>query len=113
MNKTAAKAKKHLTKSGSGTTKDMGILDHIEKIVELSEKMGIDKCLSTGKKHYKYVTEKLCISPLQAVLFSHFLEKSGEERILISKIAESIKCSKVRIIKYASECEELEKKKLI
>jgi hypothetical protein len=92
---------------------DMCILDHIEKIVEISQEHGIDKCVDKGKSHFDYVTRKLDISPIQAVLFSHFMERSTDGYIQISEIAESIKCSKVRIIKYMNECDELEKKKLI
>ncbi|MDR0497236.1 MAG: ATP-binding protein, partial [Treponema sp.] len=91
----------------------MDILDHIEKIVELSTKYGIDKCYSRGKKHFDYVTGKLGISPIQATLFSHFMDRCGGNQIQLSEIAASIKCSKVRIIKYLNECEELEKKKLL
>jgi len=93
--------------------KETSILDHIEKIVNISQKYGIDKCYPRGKKHFDYVTGKLGISPLQAVLFSHFMERCNENQIRISEIAESIKCSTVRILKYINECEELEKKKLI
>jgi len=118
MTKTAAKAKKPSIGTGSVKSvplKDMDILDHFEKIVELSQKHGIDKCLSEtgGKKHFKYIETKLGISPIQAVLFSHFLERSSDNHIMISEIAESIQCSKIRIIKYINECEELEKKRLI
>jgi hypothetical protein len=93
--------------------KDMNILDHIEKIVKISQEFGIDNCMEKGKKHFDYVTKKLGISPIQAVLFSHFMENADDTRIQISRIAESIKCSKVRIIKYMNDCDELEKKKLI
>jgi hypothetical protein len=118
MNNPAVKAKKPTVGTGSKKVtplKDLDILDHFEKIVEISQKMGIDKCLTegSGKKHFKYVTGKLGISPIQAVLFSHFLERSTESHIRISEIAESIKCSKIRIIKYINECDELEKKRLI
>ncbi|MDR0524394.1 MAG: ATP-binding protein [Spirochaetaceae bacterium] len=94
-------------------TKDFGILDHIEKIVEISQRYGIDKCLNKGKEHFGYINRKLGLSPLQTVLFAHFMEKSSDNHIHISEIAESIKCSNVRIIKYINECDELEKKKLI
>ena len=93
--------------------KNMGILDHIEQIVEASQKQGIDVCLSHKKQHIGYVSQRLGISPLQVVLFSNFVEKSDDSRIMLSEVAESIKCNKVRIIKYMNECEELEKKKLI
>jgi len=91
----------------------MDILDKLEKIVEMSRKYGINKCLIKGKAYLDYVTKKLDINPIQAVLFSHLMERSVGNHILLSEIADSIKCSKIRIIKYLNECEELEKKKLI
>ena len=93
--------------------KEMCLLDHIEKIIEISRKYGIKKCLVKGKCHLDYVCAKLGIAPVQAVLFSLFMEKAEDNRIQISEIAESIKCSKLRIIKYMNECDELEKKRLI
>jgi hypothetical protein len=95
------------------SVKDKSIFDHIEKIVEISKESGIEKCLSEGEEHLDYVSKKLGINHIQAVLFSHFMEKSDNSNIKISDIARAIKCSKVRIIKYMNECEELEKKKLI
>jgi len=92
---------------------NISILDHIENIVEISKKFGIEKCLLKGKNHLDYVTKKLGISPIQAVLFSLFMENCNDSQIMISEIAETIKCSKIKILKYMNECEELEKKKLI
>jgi hypothetical protein len=66
------------------------ILGSLEKIVEISKKYGIDKCLSRGKAHLDYVTGKLEISPLQAVLFSHFMEQSASRQIMLSEIAYSL-----------------------
>ncbi|GBU28099.1 hypothetical protein R84B8_01657 [Treponema sp. R8-4-B8] len=93
--------------------KDKSILDQIDKIVEISSKKGIEKCLCEGKKYLNFVSKKLGITPIQAVLFSHFMEKSNDCNIRLSEIAETIKCSNIKIIKYMNECEELEKKKLI
>ena len=93
--------------------KETNILDNIEKLIEISQKFGIDKCLSRGQEHFDYVTGKLGITRLQAILFSHFMEKSIEDYINLSEIAVSIKCSNIRIIKYLNECEVLEEKKLI
>jgi SpoVK/Ycf46/Vps4 family AAA+-type ATPase len=89
------------------------ILGSLEKIVEISKKYGIDRCFSKGKAHLDYVTGKLDISPIQAVLFSHFMERSACRQIMLSEIADSFKCSKIRVLKYLNECEALEKKKLI
>ena len=92
---------------------DMDTLDHIEKIIELAQKHGIDRCQLAGKKHINYVSGKFGISPLQAVLFSLFMERANDNNILLSEIAESVKINKIRLVKYMGECEELEKKKLI
>jgi len=92
---------------------DMGILDHIERIVELSGEHDIDECLVKGKAHLDHIALKLGISPLQAALFSHFMEKGTDNCIEMGQIAEAIKCSKLRMIKYTNDCEELERKKLI
>jgi hypothetical protein len=69
--------------------------------------------MNKEKIHFDYVTGKLGISPVQAVLFSHFMERSDDNRIMASEIAASLKCSTIRILKYLNECDELEKKKLI
>jgi hypothetical protein len=104
----------HEEKDGNElSVKGKSILDQIEKIVEISTKHGIEKSLFMGKKYLNYVTQKLGINPIQAVMFSHFMERSERSDIRISEIAEAIKCSTVRILKYMNECEELEKKKLI
>jgi len=97
------------------TLREMDLLDHIEKIIEISQKYGIDKCLPRGKAHFDYVTGKLGISPLQAVLFSHFLEKDRDDGWSTGKVAKALKCSIIRIKKYlyGAECEELEKRKII
>jgi len=112
----AAKAKLFQTKPDirkDDSSREMTILDHIDKIVEISNKYGIEKSFTKGKTHFDYVTAKLGISPLQALIFSQFLERSNENNIQISEIAKSLKCSIVKIIKYMNECEALEKKKLI
>ncbi|MCL2806096.1 MAG: ATP-binding protein [Treponema sp.] len=97
----------------TGENDSMGILDHIEKILEFSKKFGIEKCLFKCKKNLDYIHAKLGINPIQSVLFSHFMEKSDDNNIMLSEIAESTKCSKLRIIKYTNDCEALENKKLI
>jgi len=117
------KAKKFhsaVCRAGTGSGIDMpeketDIFDHMETIVESSKKSGLDKCLCDHKlkNDFDFVTGKLGITPIQAVLFSHFMERSSRNQIQISEIAESIKCSNIRIIKYINECDELEKKRLI
>jgi hypothetical protein len=93
--------------------KDLCLLDHLEKVVELSQKHGIDKCQNKGKIHFDYITQKIGINNIQAILFSHFMEMSNDPLILVIEIAQSVKCSTIRILKYLNDCEELEKKRLI
>ena len=74
----------------SFAVKEMDILDHIEKIVIISQKYGIEKCMAKGKIHFDFITKRLRISPLQAVIFSHLLNKDSDEYIKINEIAEII-----------------------
>jgi len=113
MNLFKLKEKMFPKKAKPEDVKVMGILDHLEKIIEISQKIGIEKCLVKAKKHLDYVIEKLGISPIQALLFAHFMERSDDNTIYVSEIASSIKCSKLKIIKYINDCDELEKKRLI
>ena len=110
------KDKLSILKSEAGNDiqpKDMNILDHIEKIVEMSNKYGINKSIQKGKIHFDYVNAKLGINSLQSVVFSQFMERCNDNNILISEIAKALNCSIVRIIKCMKECEVLEKKRLI
>ena len=93
--------------------RDMSILDHIEKIVDISKEHGLDRCLAKAKVHLEYVSGKLDISFLQAMLFSHFAEKGMDGFVDLGSIAEAVKCSKIRIIKHINDCEKLEEKKLL
>jgi hypothetical protein len=97
-----------------GTVRELNLLEHIENIVVLSEKKGLtDDFNVRATPHLNVVTEKLCITPIQAVLLSHFLNRCDDQSITIDDIADSIKCSRIRIIQYMNEFDELEKKKLI
>jgi hypothetical protein len=97
----------------SFAVKEMDILDHIEKILSVSRKYGIEKCIAKGKIHFDFIAKKLHISPLQAVIFSHLLNKDSDEYNKINEIAESLRCSRVKILKYIKEFETLERMKII
>ncbi|MDR2807629.1 MAG: ATP-binding protein [Spirochaetaceae bacterium] len=98
----------------SGTAYKLSLLGHIEKIVELSEKKGLsDDFFERAAQHITVVTEKLSVTPIQALLLSHFLNRCDDQAISIDDISESIKCSKIRIIQYMNELDELEKRKFI
>ena len=93
---------------------DIGILGHIEKVVEISKESDINECLAKGKAHIEHIAQKLDISPVQAVLFSHFMNGFTSDRISIDCIAHDLKCgSTIGVIRYIKDCEALESKKLI
>ncbi|WP_052297617.1 AAA family ATPase [Leadbettera azotonutricia] len=94
--------------------KELNLLDHIEKIINLSKKNGLSRIFyRIADSHIKFVAEKLGITPLQAVLFSHFIDNCEDNNILISQIGKAIDVSNTKILQYMNELEVLEKKKLI
>ena len=78
----------------SFAVKEMDILDHIEKILIISKKYRIEKCITKGKVHFDFIAQKLHISPLQAVIFSHLLNKASDEYIRL--VRQPIICSVFR-----------------
>ena len=116
--KTAEQAQKTKAQTKSGNVKSfkkMDILDHLEKIFQNCQEVGngMDEYLSKEKQSINYVTKKLSISPMQALLFANFLAKSDDNSIQISDIASTIGCSQIRILKCMNDIDILEKKKLI
>jgi hypothetical protein len=90
------------------------LLEHIERIVKLSGKKGLsDEYFNKARNHIEYVSKKLHLTPMQTVLFSHFLNRSDNQTILPENIAESLNCSNIQIIRYMNEFDELEKRKFI
>jgi hypothetical protein len=97
----------------SSLPEDENILDHIERIIEITRRNGIDESLGKGEQYLEFVTGKLGINPVQAILFSYFVENSYESGIKVSDIANYIKCKNIKMIKYMDDFEELERKKFI
>ncbi|MDR3335404.1 MAG: AAA family ATPase [Treponema sp.] len=94
--------------------RERNLLGHFERIVELSEKNGLGKFLfDNARAHISFVTQKLHITPIEAVLFSHFLNRCDDQAISINDIAESIQCSKIQLLQYMDAFDALEAKKLI
>ena len=95
-------------------THEPNTLERFERIVTLSEESGFtDTFFERAEEHLKFITQKLKLNRLQAALFAHFLNKCDDQAIRIEDIANSIRCSKIRILQYLNDFDELEKKKLI
>lgn len=94
--------------------KRLNLLSAIEQIVELSEDSNLsDEFFSKAKRPVAFVAKKLSLTPIQAVLFSLFIDKSDDQNIRISDLASYLRCRNVRIIRYMSDIDALENRRLI
>jgi hypothetical protein len=90
------------------------LLDYFIAIVfKVEEKGFTPDFFEAVKEEINYVSSFLKLSPVQTVLFSLFLNRCDDNTITTKKIAKSIKCKKIELLKYMNELELLEKRKLI
>ncbi|GHT55614.1 hypothetical protein FACS1894109_02560 [Spirochaetia bacterium] len=98
----------------NGTQTENNLLTHISRIVTLSNKQGLSKdFFAEAEEHLNAVCEKLQVTPVQAVLFSHYLGDYGDYSITSADIAEAIHCDKIEMIRYLDDIDCLEQKRLI
>lgn len=94
--------------------KRLNLLTAIEQIVERSANSGLsDDFFKEARRYISHVARKLSLTPMQAVLFSYFVDKSDDCRIRISEMASHFGCRMVRIIRYMGDLDELERRKLV
>ncbi|WP_010257554.1 ATP-binding protein [Treponema primitia] len=92
----------------------LDLLGHIGKIVSLSRKKGLGREFAAdAKRHIRFVMDKLDLKPQEAVFFSHLLARFDEGFISLSELTESMKVSKIKILRYMDVLETLEKKRFI
>jgi hypothetical protein len=86
----------------------------MEKIIELTGKNGLsDSFFMTARTHIEYIAQKLHITPIQAVLFSHIVSEYDDSPVRMDEIVRSLNCTKIKLMQYADDITELENKKLI
>jgi hypothetical protein len=94
--------------------KELTLLEHIEQIVELSEKSKLsDKFYEKAGRHIDAVCRIFNLSSIQAILFSHLVDRSNDRSIYMSEIAEKLKIRTTRLIQYQDDIDELEKRRLV
>jgi SpoVK/Ycf46/Vps4 family AAA+-type ATPase len=94
--------------------KSLSVFAHMEKIIELTGKNGLsDVFFQTAKSHIEYISRKLNISPVQAVLFSHIVAEYDDSPVRMNAIARSLNCNRIKLMQYAGDFKELENRKLI
>ncbi|MDR2064404.1 MAG: ATP-binding protein, partial [Prevotellaceae bacterium] len=90
------------------------LLGHIEKIVEMSGDSKLSNELFVkAKTHINFVKRSLHLDDIQTILFANFVDRAQDNQILISEIADFIKCRSIKILQYMANIEALEKRRLI
>jgi hypothetical protein len=98
----------------TGKQQSNGLLEHFEKIVELSEKKGFTETFwQNAKPHLEYAANTLKLSAKQTAVFAHFLNHCDDQSITIDDIAKSIKCSRIKLLRYMDDIDELGKRKML
>ncbi|MDR2601277.1 MAG: ATP-binding protein [Spirochaetaceae bacterium] len=91
------------------------LLDHIEFVALLAERVGFGKEEFWRKAmgSVNFITGKLNLTKNQAVILCAFLSLCDEERITINDLGEALKCGVIQTLKYASDIEELERRQFV
>ncbi|MDR2680657.1 MAG: hypothetical protein LBC47_07600, partial [Tannerella sp.] len=90
------------------------LLGHIERIIELSEKSKLsDRFYEKAGEHIDAVCKILHLNAIQAILFSHLVDRSNDNSIYMSEIAEKLKIRTVRLIQYQDDIGELERRRMV
>ena len=92
----------------------MNLIDHIEKIIKIAGKDGLnDKLFETAHEHLEAVSSIMHITHAQTAIFSFILDRFGESPVSIGDIAKFFKCGKMQLIRYMDDFDELKQKRLI
>ncbi|MDR2419202.1 MAG: leucine-rich repeat domain-containing protein [Treponema sp.] len=108
--KTLPEAVRRLSRSG-----ELSLVQHIEKLAELSREMGLhEDFFDHAKDHIKVVARFFHLSPVQTAVYSHFLVRYEDQHITTTDLSSSLNCeSNLGILPWLPEFNELEKKKLL
>lgn len=92
------------------TAKPRNILESFEHIVELAEDSNLnDDFFEKAGTHIKFAARKLNLSSMQTVLLSLFIDRSEDQRIMISELARYTGCRTTRILRLSDDIDVLEK----
>jgi len=92
----------------------MNMIDHFEKIIGMAKENGFnDAFFEAAKEHLDAVSGLMHISPVQTALFAIILERFGNSNVSMDKLAETLKCGKMQLLRYMDDFDALKKKKLI
>lgn len=103
------KTDKTKQKNAAKNAKSKSILESFEYIVELAENSNLDQdFFDKAAGHIEYASQKLDLTPMQAVLLSIFVDRSEDNRIMLSEIASYTGCRTTKILRLADDVDVLE-----
>ncbi|MDR1353258.1 MAG: ATP-binding protein [Treponema sp.] len=89
-------------------------LEHIEKIIEYAEAIGINSVLlQKAQPRINIVADRLAITPMQTVLFSLLFGSYNNKSMDHDDLAKLLRCTPIKLLHYMNDLEELQKKKLV
>lgn len=92
------------------TTRPKNILESFEYIVELAEDSNLNQeFFEKADRQIKYAARKLKLSPMQTVLLALFVDRSEDQRIMISELARYTGCRTTKILRLSDDIDVLEK----
>lgn len=101
-------------KDDAQNAKPKSILESFEYIVELAEDSNLDNdFLEKAAKHIKYASRKLKLTPMQVVLLAMFVDRSEDNRIMISDIAKYAGCRTTKILRLSDDIDTLESQRYL
>jgi hypothetical protein len=99
-------------KSGEKKGVKLTLLEHIEKIINMSKDGLNDEFYTKAKVHLTFVKRLQHLNDIQALFLSHFLNRC-DSNISISDISKFIGCSNIKLLQYMDDIDVLEKRRFI
>lgn len=94
--------------------KQMDLLTAIEQIVEKAKDSKLSpEFYRKASRYIKYVSDKLDLTKEQSVILALFIDRCDDGSIRLSELSEEVKCSTIRILRYMSDIDVLEKREFI
>ena len=85
----------------------------LDSIVGEISSSNLDTYLESERPELSFICKMLDITPLQAILFAVILEKSGDDLATTRDLITTMSVSKIRLLGFKKEFDELAKKRLI
>lgn len=101
-------------KEAAKNAKPKNLLEAFEYIVELAEDSNLDKdFFEKAATPIKYAVRKLKLTDMQVALLSLFVDRSEDQRIMISEIARYTGCRTTKILRLSDDIDVLESKRYV